>query len=42
MQTWDRSWTDEALFSKYGITKKEQAFIESQVRKMNLEAAADE
>jgi site-specific DNA-methyltransferase (adenine-specific) len=42
MQTWDRTWTDEALFAKYGITRKEQAFIESQVRAMNLDAGDDE
>ncbi|MBM4263540.1 MAG: restriction endonuclease [Deltaproteobacteria bacterium] len=34
-QTWDRTWTDEELYAKYGITKKEQAYIESQVREMN-------
>ena len=37
MQKWDRTWTDEALYAKYGITKKEQAYIESQVRAMNLD-----
>jgi site-specific DNA-methyltransferase (adenine-specific) len=42
MQTWDRTWTDEALYAKYGITQKEQAFIESQVRAMNLDEADDE
>ncbi len=42
MQTWDRTWTDEDLYAKYGITKKEQAYIESQVRAMNLEDADDE
>jgi len=42
MQTWDRTWTDEALYAKYGITQKEQAFIESQVRAMNLDDTADE
>ena len=42
MQTWDRTWTDEALYAKYGITKKEQAYIESQVRAMNLDDADDE
>jgi len=41
MQTWDRTWTDEALFAKYGITQKEQALIESQVRVMNLDESAD-
>jgi len=41
-QTWDRTWTDEELFAKYSITPEEQAYIASQVRPMNLEAAADE
>ena len=42
MQTWDRTWTDEELYAKYGITKKEQAYIESQVRPMNLDESDDE
>ena len=42
MQSWDRIWTDEDLFAKYGITRKEQAFIESQVREMNLNNGDDE
>ena len=42
MQTWDRTWTDESLYTKYGITKKEQAYIESQVREMNLDNGNDE
>ena len=42
MQTWSRTWTDEALFTKYGITRKEQAYIESQVRQMNLDESNDE
>jgi site-specific DNA-methyltransferase (adenine-specific) len=41
-QTWDRTWTDEALYAKYGITQKEQAYIESQVRAMNLDDGDDE
>jgi site-specific DNA-methyltransferase (adenine-specific) len=41
-QTWDRKWTDEELYSNYRITQEEQAFIESQVREMNLDIAADE
>ncbi len=41
-QTWDRTWTDEALYEKYGITRKEQAYIESQVREMNLDDSDDE
>ncbi len=31
-QSWDRPWTDEMLFKKYGITKNEIAFIESNIR----------
>jgi site-specific DNA-methyltransferase (adenine-specific) len=34
MQAWDRTWTDEALYDKYGISADEQAYIESQVRPM--------
>jgi site-specific DNA-methyltransferase (adenine-specific) len=33
-QTWDRTWTDEELYAKYGITKKEQSYIESQIREV--------
>lgn len=33
-QTWNRTWTDELLYEKYGITKKEAAFIESMIRPM--------
>ncbi len=42
MQTWDKTWTDEVLFAKYGITQKEQEFIASQVREMNLDNGDDE
>ena len=42
MQTWDRTWTDKELYAKYGITRKDQAFIESQVREMNLNDNEDE
>jgi site-specific DNA-methyltransferase (adenine-specific) len=42
MQTWDRTWTDEALFEKYGITPEEQAYIASQVRPMTLDEGDDE
>lgn len=33
-QTWDRVWTDEALYKKYDLTEDEIAFIESMVRPM--------
>lgn len=42
MQTWNRSWTDEDLYVKYGITRKEQDYIESQVRAMDLSRGDDE
>lgn len=42
IQTWDRTWTDEELFAKYGVTPQEQAYIESQVRSMNLGDNEDE
>jgi site-specific DNA-methyltransferase (adenine-specific) len=36
MQTWNSTWSDEKLYAKYGITNEEQAYIESQVKEMNL------
>lgn len=42
MQTWDRTWTDAVLFDKYGITKEEQVYIDSQVRPMDLDKGDDE
>jgi len=38
-QAWDRIWTDEALYKKYGLTKDDIAFIESRIRPMD---ASDE
>lgn len=35
-QTWDRAWTDEMLYEKYGINAEEVDFIESMVRPMDL------
>lgn len=37
-QTWDRTWTDEQLYEKYGLTSEETAFVEKVVRPMNLVA----
>lgn len=42
MQSWDRKWTDDELYAKYGFTQEEQAYVESQVRTMSLENGADE
>ena len=36
VQTWDRQWTDEKLYKKYGLTEEEIAFIESMIRPMEL------
>lgn len=33
-QEWTRTWTDEALYAKYGLTEAEIAFIEKVVRPM--------
>lgn len=33
-QTWDRTWTDEELYEKYGITEEEQAYIAELIREM--------
>jgi site-specific DNA-methyltransferase (adenine-specific) len=42
LQTWDRTWTDEALYAKYDIKRKERDYIESQVKAMNLGEDGDE
>jgi len=36
IQDFSKSWTDEMLYKKYGITLQEQAFIESMIRPMEL------
>jgi site-specific DNA-methyltransferase (adenine-specific) len=35
VQSWDRTWTDTALYKKYGITSDERAFIDSMIRPMS-------
>lgn len=42
MQKWNRVWSDEVLYKKYGITQKEQEFIESQVRAMVIDDGDDQ
>lgn len=39
MQTFDRIWTDNDLYKKYGIDDQEQEYIESQVKAMSLDDA---
>jgi site-specific DNA-methyltransferase (adenine-specific) len=38
----DRTWTDEALYAKYGITEDEVAFIEKMIRPMGPSGEAGE
>lgn len=42
MQSWDRIWTDQELYEKYGISADEQRHIESQVREMAIDNAGAE
>jgi site-specific DNA-methyltransferase (adenine-specific) len=37
-QDWSRTWDDESLYTKYGITDEEIAFIERLVRPMDLQS----
>jgi site-specific DNA-methyltransferase (adenine-specific) len=34
-QPWDRNWTDEILYEKYGVTKREATLIDSMIRPMD-------
>lgn len=36
IQNFSKSWTDEELYDKYGLTEEEIAFIDSMVRSMDL------
>jgi site-specific DNA-methyltransferase (adenine-specific) len=42
MQSWDREWTDTALYAKYGLTADEIAYIESVIKPMTLDSGADD
>ena len=37
MQDFSKSWTDEKLYTKYGLNQNEIDFIESMIRPMDLE-----
>jgi site-specific DNA-methyltransferase (adenine-specific) len=41
MQTWDRTWTDKALYKKYGLTQTQIDFIESVIKPMDLSTPGD-
>ncbi len=36
-QAWDKAWTDEELYSKYGLNQEEIDFIESMIKPMELD-----
>jgi site-specific DNA-methyltransferase (adenine-specific) len=36
-QAWNRTWTDQALYKKYGLTKADISFIESMIRPMEVD-----
>ena len=36
IQSWDRRWTDNELYAKYGLTTDEASYIESLIRPMEL------
>ena len=39
VQTWDRQWTDKALYKKYGLTKDDADYIESVIKPIELDNA---
>ena len=41
-QDWSKTWTDDKLCKKYGITHEEWAFIEKMIRPMNLSTEGDD
>ena len=42
IQSWDRQWTDKALYKKYGLTKDEVDYIEAVIRPMDLSETTDD
>ena len=42
LQAWNRQWTDEALYKKYGLTTEEIDSIEAVIRQMDLSAEGDD
>lgn len=41
IQSWDRQWTDKALYKKYGLTKDEVDYVEAVIRPMDLSETTD-
>lgn len=42
IQSWDRQWTDEALYKKYGLSPDEIEYIETVIRPMDLSGEGDD
>ncbi len=42
IQSWDRTWTDKALYEKYGLANDEIDYIESVIRPMDLIEISDD
>jgi site-specific DNA-methyltransferase (adenine-specific) len=42
MQDFSKSWTDEELYAKYGLTEEEISFIESMIKPMDASAGQDD
>jgi site-specific DNA-methyltransferase (adenine-specific) len=42
IQTWDRQWTDKALYKKYALTKDEADYIEALIRPMDHDTENDD
>jgi site-specific DNA-methyltransferase (adenine-specific) len=42
MQSWDRVWTDKALYKKYQLTKDQIDYIEAVIKPMDLGATGDD
>lgn len=42
LQTWDRQWTDEALYKKYKLTAEEIDYVEAVIRPMHFSSESDD
>ena len=41
-QTWDRVWTDKALYRKYSLTQEQIDYIESVIKPMDVAVTEDD
>lgn len=41
VQSWDKAWTDKALFKKYKLTEQEIAYMDSVIKPMDLSAMGE-